>query len=530
MAKSRPESSWRKYRGEGGTALTLLTMSAAPEIAPLTSLAPGQEIPFGGDRVIRVPGDLAAAFQPGDRLVVVQSTGALLHIPAAVHTIVESAVSDAVAGFDSLAACDDDAISGFFDAFAASLGDPDVVHAVTAANDRDVERARDRSRSTTRLVLDEAMRAGMIAGLEGWRDSTSRREAPLQHVDHGRWSVDVLRAPLGVVGFVFEGRPNVFADACGVVRTGNAVVFRIGSDALGTARAIMEHAVVPSLRRAGLPDGVVRLVDSATHAAGHALFSDPRLALAVARGSGRAVAELGSVAAQSGIPVSLHGTGGAWLVVGASARADELRRAVEHSLDRKVCNTLNVCAVVREAAVDLVPVVLEALDAAATARATAARLHVVEGSETQVTGDRFTTLVPIERADGVHREPMASSLPLEGLSIEWEWEQSPEMTLIVVDSVEDAVALCNRFSPRFVASLVSEDPTEHERFYATVDAPFVGNGFTRWVDGQYALNSPELGLSNWQHGRGLARGAILSGDGVHTLRYRAVVRDHGVRR
>jgi glutamate-5-semialdehyde dehydrogenase len=93
-----------------------------------------------------------------------------------------------------------------------------------------------------------------------------------------------------------------------------------------------------------------------------------------------------------------------------------------------------------------------------------------------------------------------------------------------------AIALCNAYSPRFVASIVSEDPAEFEHFYADVDAPFVGNGFTRWVDGQYALDAPELGLSNWQFGRLLGRGAILSGDSVHTVRYRATVVDHDVHR
>src|SRR5690606_40613290 len=114
------------------------------------------------------------------------------------------------------------------------------------------------------------------------------------------------------VAFVFEGRPNVFADAAGVVRTGNTVVFRIGSDALGTAAAIVEHALDPAITAAGLPDGTVGLLASAAHAAGWALFSDARLSLAVARGSGPAVAQLGAVARQAGVPVSLHGTGGAW--------------------------------------------------------------------------------------------------------------------------------------------------------------------------------------------------------------------------
>ena len=272
------------------------------------------------------------------------------------------------------------------------------------------------------------------------------------------WSVEARRAPLGVVGFVFEGRPNVFADACGVVRTGNAVVFRIGSDALGTARAIVEHALEPSLRDAGLPAGVVRLIDSATHAAGHALFTDPRLALAVARGSGPVVAELGAVASQSGTPVSLHGTGGAWMVASANADPAVLRSVVATSLDRKVCNTLNVCAVVRERAATLVPAFLAGIDAAAGDRGVSARLHVVAGSESVIDDGRLDRLVTIERADGAHDEYAATVIDVDGLATEWEWEQSPEVTLVVVDSIEEAAELCNRYSPHFVASLISDDP------------------------------------------------------------------------
>jgi glutamate-5-semialdehyde dehydrogenase len=505
-------------------------VSPQPQVAALASLVEGQTIPFGGDRVTVVDADLAARFRPGDRLVVVQSTGALLHVPADVHGLVERAVGDAATAFSALAGCSDDQISDFFDRFATALADDWSFAPIAAANAADVAQAAERGRSTTRLVLDRTMRTGMIEGLRGWRDSPSRRDAVIARIEHDGWAVDVHRAPLGVVGFVFEGRPNVFADACGVLRTGNAVVFRIGSDALGTARAIVEHALDPSLRDAGLPTGLARLVDSPTHAAGHALFADRRLTLAVARGSGAAVAELGAVAAQSGTPVSLHGTGGAWLVVGSNADPAVVAQAVRNSLDRKVCNTLNVCAVTRDRAAEIVPVVLAALDAAAGERATSGRLHVVAGSESFVPDDRFDRMVPIERADGVHQEPAASMLEESDLSHEWEWERSPEMTLVVVDAVSDAVDLCNRHSPQFVASLISDDTAEHDRFYASVHAPFVGNGFTRWVDGQYALNAPELGLSNWQFGPTLGRGAILSGDSVHTVRHRATVSDHTVRR
>ena len=130
----------------------------------------------------------------------------------------------------------------------------------------------------------------------------------------------------------------------------------------------------------------------------------------------------------------------------------------------------------------------------------------------------------------MHAEPAASELAIEDLGREWEWERSPEVSLVVTADVDAAVDLCNQHSPRFVASLVSDDRAEHDRFYQRIDAPFVGDGFTRWVDGQYALDTPELGLSNWQGGRLLGRGGVLSGRSVHTVRYRATVTDPGLHR
>ena len=432
-------------------------MSSQPQVRALVRLTEGQEIPFGAGEVTIVSADLAERFRDGDHLIVVQSTGALLLIPAAVGDLAADAVADAGLAFAELADVTDEQITDFFDRFAAALADDAVFALIADANAADVAGATAKGRSTTRLVLDDRMRTDMVSGLRGWSDSPSRRGGVVDRVEHQAWAVE-------------------------------------------------------------------------THAAGHALFADRRLALAVARGSGAAVAELGAVASQSGTPVSLHGTGGAWLIAGRSATATTLHQAVLHSLDRKVCNTLNVLAVLRERARELVPVALAAFDQAASERNTSGRLHVVAGSETHVSADRFERNVAILRAVGVGDEPAASTIDESGLATEWEWEHSPEITLVVVDSVDEAVDLCNRFSPRFVASLVTDDAAEFDRFYAGVDAPFVGNGFTRWVDGQYALNAPELGLSNWQFGRMLGRGAILSGDSVHTIRYQASVTDHTVHR
>jgi glutamate-5-semialdehyde dehydrogenase len=485
----------------------------------LETLAPGQAIPFAGDRVAFVTPDLAAAFRPGDRLVVVQDTGDLLHIPNAEGQAASAAVARAAAAFARMGAVSDVAITAFFEAFARRLEDDAVWAAIAAANAADVDAARARGRSTTRLTASEDMRQDMITGLRVWRDAEPPRGRMLERVTHDGWTVDQIMAPLGVVGFVFEGRPNVFADATGVIRAGNTVAFRIGSDALRTARAIVAEALDPALAEAGLPDGAAVLVDSAAHAAGWAMFADSALALAVARGSGPAVAQLGAIARQAGTPVSLHGTGGAWMMADDHADPGRFFAAVFHSLDRKVCNTLNVCCIVETRAADLLPVFLEALTAAGVRRR-GCKLHVTARDMARLPEAWRTGRGAVFRAGGPVEEPLVGLISDGDLGHEWEWEETPELSLKIVASVEEAVALFNAHSPRFAASLISEDAGAQARFYEMIDAPFVGDGFTRWVDGQYALDRPELGLSNWQNGRLFARGGVLAGDGVFTVRTR----------
>lgn len=493
--------------------------AAAARTGQLEALAPGQAIPFGGDRCAHVSPELAAAFRPGDRLVVVQDTGDLLHIPAREHAMAQAAVGRAAAAFARMGEVSDTAITAFFETFAAKLEDDGVWAAIAAANATDVESARARGRSTTRLIASEAMRRDMVAGLRAWRDAEPPRGRVLERIEHPGWSVEQVVAPLGVVGFVFEGRPNVFADATGVIRAGNTVAFRIGSDALGTARAIVAEALDPALAAAGLPDGAAVLVDSAAHAAGWAMLADSRLALAVARGSGPAVAQMGAIARQAGTPVSLHGTGGAWMVADATADTERFYAAVFHSLDRKVCNTLNVCCIVRERADELIPVFLDAL-ARAGERRKGCKLHVAQADWDRLPQAWRTGRATVIRAEGPVEEALAEPIADADLGREWEWEETPEVSLKIVADVAEAVALFNALSPRFAAALISQDPAAHARFYETIDAPFVADGFTRWVDGQYALNRPELGLSNWENGRLFVRGGVLAGDGVFTVRAR----------
>ena len=490
------------------------------EVEKLTGLSAGMKLLIDGDRVVTVSEELAAAFCEGDVLRVVPGTGELLHVPRGVQALVSAAVAEAHAAFAEMACVTDQQISAFFREFAARLARDEVWNEIARTNEIDVEQARQRGRSTTRLVASEKMRSTMIAGLQGWVEAPSMRGKLIERVEHDGWHVELLGAELGVVGFVFEGRPNVVADATGVLRGGNTVVFRIGRDALGTARAIIALAAAPALEHAGLPRKAVSLIDSPEHAAGWALFSDRRLSLAVARGSGPAVAALGQLAQQAGVPVSLHGTGGAWLIADDSANPDVLEQAVYDSLDRKVCNTLNTACLPISQGELLLPALLRGLERAGKRREQPFKLHVARAHQGRVPAEIFQREVPVQRAAGIRLERQAELLEESDLGIEWEWEETPEISLTFTHDTAQAVQLCNRYSPRFVASLISQRREAHDRFYQTVDAPFVGDGFTRWVDGQFALNRPELGLSNWQHGRLFGRGGVLSGDSVFTVRTR----------
>lgn len=485
----------------------------------LSSIEAGMPILYGGNKLTYVPEDVATAFKPGDELHIHDGTGEILHVPAAVRRLVRDVVDQSVLAAAVLRATDERQIMQFFDRFAGRLGDDSIWERIETANSADVATALSIGRSTTRLKLGANTRRDMIAGLQAWSKEAGKLAHIVQHrVDHGDWAVEVVTAPLGVVGFVFEGRPNVFADAAGVLATSNAAVLRIGSDALGTATAIHELALVPALQHAGLPEASISLVPSRERSAGWALFSDARISLAVTRGSGPAVAALGSIARQSGVPLSTHGTGGAWLIADDTAEPETLSKVVANSLDRKVCNTLNVVVLLRGKTEEFIPRVLSAANVAAQSRGTLARFHILEGSEAYIPKELFEKEIDVIRAGGVGREPQASTLTADELGTEWEWEDTPEITIAVVDSLEAATQLFNNYSPQFVASLLTTDEAGRTWFVPRVNAPFVGNGFTRWVDGQYALNLPELGLSNWQDGRQLNRSGVLTGGDLVTLR------------
>jgi len=489
-------------------------------------LRAGDLVAIGRYRTV-VSQEFAESLEPGDQVLALSHNGDIRRLPKSVVALVDSAVSDASQAFNQLSLVPDSSINRFFDFAAAAMQDETIYGKLREANRHDEESARARGRSVTRLVLSENMRRDMIAALHMWRDAPMSRDSLVSRTEHEGWMVEQRAAPLGVLGFVFEGRPNVFADATGVLKGGNTVVFRIGSDALGTAIAMMDLVVRPALQEAGLPEHAVVLLNSPEHAAGWGLFSDSRLSLAVARGSGQAVAELGSIAQQSGVPVSLHGTGGAWMLVGEYADLNRLESCVLHSLDRKVCNTLNVVCVIRSLASIQVPIIVKAAESAAAPRGTRPRIHAIQGAEMFLTSIEE---INVRRSDGDRTEPQVSVRSIETLNTEYEWEENPEFAIVLVDNMNEAIELFNSYSPQFIVSVISENEAERQSVWAATNAPFVGDGFTRWVDGQFSLLRPELGLSNWENGRLFGRSGVLSGDSAFSVRLRVNQTDMNLHR
>jgi glutamate-5-semialdehyde dehydrogenase len=168
----------------------------------------------------------------------------------------------------------------------------------------------------------------------------------------------------------------------------------------------------------------------------------------------------------------------------------------------------------------LVPVVLGAL----RERDPDYRLHVAASAQHEIPADLLDRRVTVRRATGEVVEPQIDVIPDAELATEWEWEQTPEVSLVCAHDDEAAIEIIDRHSPRFVASILTRDAERLEAFVRRIDAPYVGNAFTRWVDGQWAWGRPELGLTNWERGRLMGRSGILTGEDVFSVR--EVFTDH----
>jgi glutamate-5-semialdehyde dehydrogenase len=299
--------------------------------------------------------------------------------------------------------------------------------------------------------------------------------------------------PLGVIGIIYESRPNVTADAGALcLKAGNAAILRGGSESTHSSRAI-HRCLVGGLAAAGLPEDAVQLVPTQDRAAvGIMLGMAGVIDVIVPRG-GRSLVE--RVMNESKVPVFAHLEGLCHVYVDGAANLAMAREVVMNAKMRRVsvCGAAETLLVDRAvAATHLAPIVTALLDSGCEVRGDAA----VQEADPRV--------VPATEAD-------------------WTTEYlEPIISARLVDGVEGAIAHINHHGSHHTDSIVTEDARAAERFLDAVDSGIVlVNASTQFADGGEFGMGAEIGIST---GKMHARGPV----GVEQLTsYKYKVRGHG---
>ena len=342
---------------------------------------------------------------------------------------------------------------------------------ILAANEADLAAAGGRldAGALDRLRLDDGRLETIAAGIRATAAlAPIERELRSWRLPNGI-EVSERLIPIGVVGANFEARPNVAVDvATQVLKSGNAVVLRTGSAALGTVTALVDLVLRPALAEAGADGAAVGLVRSGERAGAEALVSLPGvLPLVILRGSGASTAELQRVAAAHGVRALAHAEGGGVLYAHEAASPERLAQLVTASLDRLgVCNRLNLALVDRSA-----PALAETV------------LRICAELRLEVRS----------------RETLPGALPLDR-PLGHEWASEPErvktVTLELVDGPEQALRIANDETSGLAAAIVTEDAAVAQQFldgYRGTGA--LWNATTRFVDGFALLGTPETGIN-----------------------------------
>jgi len=287
--------------------------------------------------------------------------------------------------------------------------------------------------------------------------------------------IDQVRVPLGVVGAIYEARPNVTIDIAALaLKSGNAVVLRGGSAAERT-NAVLVQVLRDALDRVGLPADAVQTVDDFGRAgAQHLMRARDFVDVLIPRGSARLIQ---AVVTEATVPVIETGAGVVHMFLDASAREDWAVELVENAKVQRpsVCNALETLLVHRDAAERLLPPVLARLEASGVT------VHA---------DDRVRALHP-------------AALPVT--DEDWATEHmSLDISVGVVDSLDEALDHIRRYSTKHTESIVTNDLENAERFLNEVDAAAVMvNASTRFTDGAEFGFGAEVGISTQKlHARG----------------------------
>lgn len=289
-------------------------------------------------------------------------------------------------------------------------------------------------------------------------------------------NIERVRTPLGVIGVIYESRPNVTADTGALcLKAGNAVILRGGSDSLHSSQAI--HAcLVAGLKAAGLPQHAIQHVPVTDRAAVGAMLSGlgGTIDVIVPRGGKSLVARVQS---EARVPVFAHLEGICHVYVDKSADLDMARKIVVNAKMRRtgVCGAMETLLIDRAAAGTHLAPLLQALAAA--------------GCEIRATEEiraRVPNLAPVTQED-------------------WATEYLDAiLSVSLVDGVSGAIEHINRWSSAHTEAVIAEDPAVVERFFSEIDsAILVHNASTQFADGGEFGMGGEIGIATGKmHARG----------------------------
>ena len=349
---------------------------------------------------------------------------------------------------------------------------------VLAANAEDVERAESGGTPANivdRLRLTPDRLAGMAQGL---RDVAGLPD-PVGEVVRGSTLANGLelrqvRVPFGVVGMIYEARPNVTADAAGIcLKSGNAVLLR-GSSSARSSNAAIVAVLRDAVASAGLEPDVVQLVPGDTHESVKALMrARGHVDVLIPRGGAGLIR---SVVEESTVPVIETGVGNCHVYVDASADLEQALAIVLNSKTHRtsVCNAAESLLVHEDVADEFLPTVVEALQASGV---------LIHGDSAFA---EYDDVVPVTDEDHA-----AEFLGLE-------------ISAAVVADVEGAIAHIRRWSSGHTEAILARDQATIRRFVAAVDsAAVMVNASTRFTDGGEFGFGAEIGISTQKlHARG----------------------------
>lgn len=365
------------------------------------------------------------------------------------------------------------------EAMASSL--EEQTGAVLEANERDITRARAAGMIDSmidRLRLTKERVAGMAAGIRSIRALTD----PVGEVMEGRrlengLEVRKVRVPMGVIGIIYEARPNVTSDAAALcLKAGSAVILRGGKEAIESNRAVAQ-ALRAGLEAAGLQPDTVQLVEDTSRETAAAMMKmNGYIDLLIPRGGAGLIR---SVVENATVPVIQTGVGNCHIYVDESADADMAQAIVVNAKASRpsVCNAAETLLIHSGAAPALLPPLAAAL------REKGVRLRCC---------GRAAALLP-----GVPVEPAEEA--------DWATEYLDYILAVrVVDSLEEAMGHIARYGTGHSECIVTENYEHAQRFTREVDAAAVYvNASTRFTDGGEFGMGAEIGISTQKlHARG----------------------------